>query len=307
MESVLAQTYENFEAILVDDGSTDASGKMCDEYAKKDARISVYHKPNGGLADARNYGVAHAKGEYIAFVDSDDYVTEDYIAYLYELLETSGAEISSGSYWRVTEDGKNKWTSFNLPDEEKMHLSAAEAIEKVCYGDGIGTTAWAKLFHKKLLQRHPFPFGKIYEDVFVIFKLISDSASVVVGGRCIYCYVQREGSIVRSGASEKTLHPLQAAREMLAFVQTHYPKAEQAAIIRCVLLTIDCMPQMLRNPAEGKVYFREYRRFLRPFTGRILKSKRASTGLKVRYFAIMLGYWPTQMVWKLAGFLHPMV
>ena len=87
MESVLAQTYDNFEAILVDDGSTDSSGKMCDEYAKKDTRVLVFHKENGGLSDARNYGVERAHGELVAFLDSDDFVSNDYLFHLYSLIQ----------------------------------------------------------------------------------------------------------------------------------------------------------------------------------------------------------------------------
>ena len=86
MESVLAQTYDNFEVILVDDGSTDSSGKMCDGYAERDSRVTVYHKQNGGLSDARNFGVEHCNGDLVSFIDSDDYVTEDYLEYLWYLM-----------------------------------------------------------------------------------------------------------------------------------------------------------------------------------------------------------------------------
>ena len=114
VDSILKQTYENIEIVLIDDGSTDESGAICDRYAQKDVRVKVIHKENGGLSDARNKGMQEARGEYFAFVDSDDYIAKDYIAYLFELIVENKAQISLCGYLKFIE---------KLPQKERKAVS----------------------------------------------------------------------------------------------------------------------------------------------------------------------------------------
>lgn len=155
VESLLAQSYENIEIILVDDGSPDACPGMCDVWAEKDHRIQVLHKANGGLSDARNQGVKLARGEYVCFVDSDDYVSPDHVEYLLGLLRDYGADIACGSFRPVSGDGE----SFGSQPEEHVacfdKISSYKALSGRYYMPLV--TAWAKLFPADAVRANPFP------------------------------------------------------------------------------------------------------------------------------------------------------
>lgn len=155
MKSLFAQTYENLEIIMVDDGSTDGCDKLCDAYITQDKRVRVFHKKNGGLSDARNYGIEHADGEYITCIDPDDFVDKDYVAYLYNLLKKYDCKISICQHRVIFCSGKieEKGTS---GDEA---LSNKCCIERMLYHDVIDTSAWAKLYHKSLFENVRYPVG----------------------------------------------------------------------------------------------------------------------------------------------------
>ena len=197
VKSVLNQTYKNLQIILVDDGSPDNSGKICDELSKIDDRIFVIHKENGGLSDARNFGILNAKGEFICFIDSDDYVDTDYIESMYKHIDPQC--IVCCRYYR----GNN----LNFNRKEPLVLSANSAIDYYFTDqcqvlDGIaesyGSYAWNKLYPLSFFQNIKYPKGKIYEDMYVILWLYNKAQRVVFLPERKYHYIERQESIVKT-------------------------------------------------------------------------------------------------------------
>lgn len=205
VQSVIDQTYCNLEIILVDDGSPDNCGKICDELAEKDARIIVCHKENGGLSDARNFGMERATGTYITFVDSDDYIAVDYIAYLYSLLSENNADISCCPMSMTYGDIAAYETNESIPDVQL--LTGLEACQQLFNNKLYLTlvTAWGKLYKSEIAKQYPFPKGRVHEDEATTCKYYYASNKVVVGNRCLYAYFQNPNGITKS--SQDILKP----------------------------------------------------------------------------------------------------
>lgn len=203
--SLVSQSYPNLEILLVDDGSPDGCPALCDEWAEKDPRVVVIHKENGGLSDARNTGIARASGEYISFVDSDDYVAEKYIETLYRTLREQDADVSACNYRQVDEEGAP------LPEKlsEKLQTGVCtgeEMLHRYFSFDGTGKTlviACAKLFKKSLFSEVSFATGRLHEDEYLYFPLYRLVGKVAFTDAFLYSYVQRKGSIINSTVSSK--------------------------------------------------------------------------------------------------------
>jgi glycosyltransferase involved in cell wall biosynthesis len=214
VDSILGQIYRNLEIILVDDGSPDNCGQICDDYAQIDSRIKVIHKPNGGLSDARNAGLDIATGDYIGFVDSDDFIHPMMFKDLYEQLEKYDADIAQCSFKKITGD------EMIIP-KEPYNLKVISNIEALEY---IFTTflvdyivAWDKLYKKELFKELRFPKSKIHEDEFTTYKLFYWSKKIVVSDKKYYYYFQSPNSIIRSKFSLKKLDYAEAMEERIIF------------------------------------------------------------------------------------------
>lgn len=196
VDSILAQTYKNLDIILVDDGSPDNSGKICDAYAEQDNRIRVIHQENGGLSDARNAGIAVAKGAYLTFLDSDDWVPEEYITYLYNLLKETGSAISLCNFLKTTTEELPKST-----DPEMVTVMRNDEIldKYIDLSDDFHpqlVMACGKLFEAGLFRTIRFPVGRLHEDEFTTYKLFHFAPQTVISKKQLYYYWQREDSIM---------------------------------------------------------------------------------------------------------------
>lgn len=200
IQSVINQTYENLQIILVDDGSPDNCGKICDEYAQKDHRIEVIHKSNGGLSDARNKGLEIAKGEYIGFIDSDDYIESDMYEVLYNLLKQYNADVSICNFYTVSQ-GK---ISIKNADNGINEYNRIEILKEILLDKNIQSYAWNKLYKKELFDEIKYPIGKKYEDIGTTFYLLEKCNKVVVTGKSEYYYINRQDSIVNN-VTESTI------------------------------------------------------------------------------------------------------
>ena len=200
IQSVINQTYENLQIILVDDGSPDNCWKICDEYAKKDHRIEVIHKSNGGLSDARNKGLEIAKGEYIGFVDSDDYIEADMYEVLYNLLKQYNADVSICNFYTVSQ-GK---ISIKNAENGIKEYNRIEILKEILLDKNIQSYAWNKLYKKELFDEIKYPIGKKYEDIGTTFFLLEKCNKVVVTGKSEYYYINRQDSIVNN-VTESTI------------------------------------------------------------------------------------------------------
>mgnify|MGYP000030085872 FL=1 len=240
MESVINQTYRNIEIIMVDDGSTDGSALKCDEYKKKDDRIIVFHKENGGLSDARNYGIQRASGNFITCIDSDDFVDLDYIEYLYALLMKYNTKMSICQHRVLFDNGKIKENG-KKGDEI---LSNKSCLERMLYHDVIDTSAWAKLYHRNLFDNVEYPKGKLFEDIGTTYQLMLQCDKIAVGYESKYNYIVRKGSIVNCSFSPKKLDLLEMTDKMADDVLKVYPDLDRAILRRQVYARFSTLNQM---------------------------------------------------------------
>lgn len=218
VESIVNQTYQNLEIILVDDGSPDDCPQMCENWACKDNRIKVIHKENGGLSDARNAGMKIATGEYISFVDSDDWIDRKTFSLVMEKIIATKAQI--GAFNIISVDS-NSFTP-DLSDEYEL-LNSEQAIENTIDDTGVKTVAWNKVYHKNVLQGLTFPKGKLHEDEFFTFHALDKAEKIVYLHRQCYYYFQRPTSIMGQ-YNVKHLDILDGVKERMEFVKDRYPR-----------------------------------------------------------------------------------
>ncbi len=192
IDSVLGQDYSELEVILVDDGSDDSCGEICDKYAEKDSRVRVIHKENGGLSDARNKGLDISTGEYVTFVDSDDYIEED--MYSYMMKEKGESDIVCCSHFTVTDGKRNKAIAFS----EKKLFTPDEAVHEILKDRELKNYVWNKIFARKLFSTVRFPVGMNFEDIPVTAELFSMANSVCVLPDAKYNYVMRSDGISKT-------------------------------------------------------------------------------------------------------------
>ncbi len=215
LKSIINQTYTNLEIILVDDGSPDNCGKICDEYLKKDNRIKVIHKNNGGLSDARNAGLDIANGEYIAFIDSDDCINEEFIQKLYYNCKNYKCDIAEANYIRFS----NKISK----DKQKENLEIftnIQMVERIYNRSTYGRTivVWNKLYKKEIIKQYRFQKGKIHEDEFIMYKIFYENdIKIAVLNEILYYYRFTPNSIMNQKFDLRRLDKLEAYEERMKY------------------------------------------------------------------------------------------
>ena len=217
VDSILGQTFTDFELILVDDGSPDNCGKICDEYAQKDSRIKVIHKENGGLSDARNAGIDIAKGEYIGFVDSDDWIEPDMYKLLYEMCIENNCEIASCT---STIHYKNK-TVTNGTHPLIIH-DKNQAMRAMLEGELYDEVVWTKLIKRSLLKEIRFTVGIVYEDTAFTYKVIHESQRVCCIGAPKYNYIKRDDSVMDRAIKNVKIDGVLIYDDMYKFMYENY-------------------------------------------------------------------------------------
>ena len=202
--SVINQTYKLLDIILINDGSTDRSGVICDRLKEIDNRIKVFHKENGGLSDARNFGIERAKGTYFFFLDSDDWITKDAIETLYRLLNKHHADLAVGSFEKTSQSNH----IISKVTEQVRVLDSEQALYALCSNEKtLFVTAWGKLFHHELFNDIRYPLGKVHEDEFTTYKNYYNAKKIVVTNQPLLFYFMRDSSIMKSRS--KLVHQLQ--------------------------------------------------------------------------------------------------
>lgn len=197
IKSLVLQTYPYLEIILVDDGSTDQTGKICDDWVSKDKRISVIHKENGGLSDARNAGIGKANGKWLGFVDGDDYVADTMYEHLYQHRTENGITVCG--YQTEKSGNLQEYYSIDqrLEPKEAVDLYLTNELYSICNNKFTywGSFAWNKLYDSSLFDQISYPIGKKYEDMYVILELVQRSKCIQFIPNCEYFYVHRSDSI----------------------------------------------------------------------------------------------------------------
>ena len=226
VDSLLAQTYPNLEIVLVDDGSTDCSPAICDRYATQDARVKAVHKPNGGLSSARNAGLDAASGEYIGFVDSDDYVSADMYRLLAERLDTSACDIANAMYVRVDEEGKTYPS--RVPHDSNEDVSSVSFVRELMLHTG-DVSVCTKLFRRELFFGVRFVEGKLNEDLLFMIEIFSRAKDVAFVGHVGYYYFVRSGS-TSSGYGKAVIDMVGNSLLAKDAVDQHFPMLKKEAL-----------------------------------------------------------------------------
>lgn len=217
VQSILDQTYRDFELILVDDGSPDRCGELCEEYGRLDSRVRVLHQENGGLSAARNAGIdwafANSDSRWLAFVDSDDWVHPAFLQTLYDTAEQTLCKISACGFYRTGGEA--------LPQAQDFSVVSLNADDYYCgqLHDGVTALAWNKLYHKSLFKGLRYPIGKLHEDEFTTYRAIYGAGKIGVTPARLYAYYQNPEGIMRSQWNPRRMHMLEAFEQQIAFAQ----------------------------------------------------------------------------------------
>ncbi len=229
LDSIIGQTYENLEILLIDDGSTDHSGDICDDYEKRDERICVFHTENGGLSAARNLGLDYANGEYIGFVDSDDWIEPDMYEVLFHSATETGADIVECGFYREYPD-----KSLSVVRPERM-LSSGEAIRALLRKE-LSEGVWSKLWKRHCFDRIRFPVGRVHEDASTTYLVFDAVTSICSISACEYHYLQRSGSILHTYNSNNLVGYWLARKEQYDFLWNRVDEAARKDLLRLCAL-----------------------------------------------------------------------
>lgn len=251
LDSIVGQTYKNLEIILVDDGSPDRCGAICDEYAAGDERIKVIHKENGGLSSARNAALEIATGDYIGFVDSDDWVEPEMFKTLLHGLETTEADIAvCGRY----EEYGDRRVTFEWPEVRAM--GREEALGELLKNEKLQNLVWDKLYRRELFEGIRFPEGKTFEDMAVMHKLFLRSEKVACLPGAMYHYRQRVGSIVGDISLKNRLNHYEMCRTRYEELKEDWPQYADLMAGQCVVSAVGLWTAYLSDSRKER---RKYR------------------------------------------------
>lgn len=291
VESICGQTYRNLEIILIDDGSTDSSVSLCDELAKKDERIVMCHKANGGLSDARNTGLDMACGEYICFVDSDDFICAQMLEHLYMRIQHDCSDLAVCQYRVVDEQGrecKNSFASGALLKPEGVWGKEQYWKELYDGNSAFCVVAWNKLYKRELFEKLRYENGKIHEDEFIIASIVERCKRISIVESPLYCYRYRSESIMGSGYSLKNLDKVEAliARAQYFLGSGQEELAGRTLVKAAGLLSEGCH-RLDMGEKENRRRYDLLRREFRMLTGKVcLHSKNRKNAFACLLFLI---------------------
>ena len=285
IDSLVNQTHKNFEVLLINDGSTDNSGKLCDKYAQEYDWIRVFHKENGGLSDARNYGVLKATNEWIFFLDPDDYI-EPFTFELLTLIRAKyQADLISTKVQTTNEYEKYFAEQFNL--ESSQRVTKEEALELMLEDKVATVSACAKLYKKQILEMRPFPVGKIYEDFFVVAEHLRLAEQIVISPVVTYHYYRRPGSIVQSQFTDKRFDFFEAGEYNRNQIKQFYSgnSVEKALNLKIVQGSFHISEAAASTDTKA---LRNIVKKVRSFYWSIIFDSKASSKLKLKYSWFLL-------------------
>lgn len=267
IDSVLKQSYNNLEIILVDDGSTDGGERICDRYAEEDTRVKVIHQSNKGLSVARNTGIENATGDYLFFVDSDDILPIQAVQVLYDAIIKFQADIALGSYIQFSDKiPMDKSISILRQDNrnktEKLYIEHEQM--KAFFGDpDYPEMAWGKLYRREVFENIRYPVGKLYEDEYTTYKLLDCSKKSIFIPEIVYGYRDNPNGIMRQKYNSKTIQAFEAVNEQVNFTKEKYPDCVDLARCKLVFTASRCGLWMIQTGVINKGEVKRYQEAVR--------------------------------------------
>ena len=262
IESIFSQTYHNLEIILIDDGSTDGSEKLADDYAKTDKRIKVIHQKNIGLSGARNTGLKHATGKYVTFVDSDDRIDPNMVEGLLNALIDAHADIAICSFKEIYPNGKTKDFNKNCP---KQVFTVELALSNMLQENGFMVSTTMKLFPTSYFKDIKFPIDKLHEDVGTTYKLIMKATKIVFIPNEYYIYVHHDNSIINQTFDERKFNLIDLTDQMCNDIDRHYPNLQDITNERRMRAHFSILRQIpLNHPKTKEIvnYLKSHQEFI---------------------------------------------
>lgn len=253
VDSLVAQTYKNIQIVLINDGSPDNSEKICEEYANCDSRVTYIKKDNGGVSDARNYGLKYSKGEIIAFVDPDDWIELETIEVLVKTMLKDGSDIVSYGVKYVDENGDLIRT---VAVKENECLSTYEAMREFLKYNKIKQQVWDKIYRKEIIGNIEFEKGRSIEDVFWVHQVLGEAKKISVNKTLLYNYMQRSDSVMGMGYSKKWIDILDALRLRCDYIQGRFPGLYDN-VISLYINTCMYHTQLALNSKEDMNYIKD--------------------------------------------------
>ena len=295
INSILDQTYQNIEIILVDDGGKDKCPMICDEYAKIDQRVKVIHQENRGLSGARNVGIEMAKGEYLIFVDSDDTIEKTLVKDLYECAKKNNTPIAICGRRYVFEDGT---IICKQPDNIEKTFDFKDAIIEMNKFDLFDMSAWAKIYKHDIFEKIRFPEGKLSEDYFIMYKLIELSGKVSYISKPLYNYMQRDNSISRNKNINHDF--IEAAKKQLEDLEDKYPDLKETLHIAYASANLTVLDFYIKNEVKcPKEKIREFRNVVKENIIYIKSNKNIKITKKFQFYIFLLNYTLYKVIFKI--------
>lgn len=291
IDSILNQTYQNLEVWLVDDGSPDRCGEICDEYAKKDTRIKVIHKKNGGLADARNVALDVMKGEYVVCVDSDDYISSTHIEGLYHLIEKHGADVSVNTFCSFYEGSSPNPSPKSTKD---WVLDGLHATEMMFYQEHFDNTAWGKMYKASLFDGIRYPKGLLFEDLPTTYRLLLKANKVAFNDEQSYFYLLRSDSIEGAAFSP---HKLDSGLQLMALMDKDRDKL-QPIIKSYNCRIVSFVFHLLLQMPEGYTHRNDFERRIKKLRLSVLMDNRARKKARLACLFSFIGFGLVQKIFN---------
>ncbi len=279
LDSILVQTFEDIEVILINDGSTDQSGEICDEYAKKDERVEVIHQQREGVSSARNKGVELATGDYIGFVDGDDYISEDMYENLYEACMATGSSIA---ICKLGREMNGVLTNSDIGEFYIKELDHDEAMSELFKGILYRFSLCNKLFSTHCFKGITFPVGRIHEDLSTTYKLFAHANQAVYINKIGYIYVKQKNSILTTTYHEKRLDAFTGWDEIIPFMQREYPQLS-SQVMECFVYSVVDHFYYILNQVEDKNDQKSYLNGVQASVRKHYKAIRKSATLSFTY------------------------
>ena len=289
VESIISQTYQNIEIILVNDGSTDQSGSIISEYLDLDERIRVFNKDNGGLSDARNYGMCYVTGEYVLFIDSDDWIDINLVETLVQVSLSEDVDIVQCGFYYAYDDYAlydNRWF---CETDQICVLNHAQSMKDLIQNERIKNFAWGKLFKSSLVKDIPFEKDVLFEDVFWMHHIFARVNKYAMVHQPLYFYRQRSDSIVAQYRI-KNLDLIRGQLERKEFLTNYYPSLipmQDKVLVQCMLIQFNLL-SLNRNQDPKSIYRVQLKDYLKLHDRVLLANVRSDRRLywQLRLFLI---------------------